>query len=291
MIRRLHERKIFQRIVVSESEIDQFMNSQSAAQANNQEYRLGHILIAVPEAADAGQLEKAREKAERIMASLKTGADFAQTAIAESDGQKALEGGDLGWRKIGEVPSLFAAQVAAMKRGELAGPIRSPSGYHLIKVLDIRGGERHLVEETHARHILLKADDSTDDQRPAAILQELKTRIEQGEPFEKLAEKYSQDRGSAIRGGDLGWVKPGETAPEFEQAMRNLSAGQISEPFRTPFGWHIVQVIERREVDRTEEINRTRARKLLAQRKREEETENWLRRIREAAYVEYRLEN
>ncbi len=210
--------------------------------------------------------------------------------MAVSDGQQALQGGDLGWRKQQQLPTIFAEVVRGMQPGEVAGPIRSPSGFHIVKLVEKRGQEKHVITQTHARHILIRTDELTSEAEARRQLEQLQTRIENDEPFTELARAHSDDRGSAVNGGDLGWLSPGDTVSNFENVMNGLAAGEVSEPFRSQFGWHIVQVVERRRYDGTEEVRRTQALEQIRQRKSEQELDTWLRELRDEAYVEYRLE-
>ena len=211
--------------------------------------------------------------------------------MAVSDGRQALEGGDLGWRSAGQLPSLFAPLVPAMKVGDLSGIIRSPGGFHIIKLLDYRGGKRHTVTQTLARHILIRTSELITDDDATLRLEQLAQRIRKGEDFAELARIHSDDKVSGAKGGSLDWVSPGDMVPAFEQAMNQLQPAQISAPFRSEFGWHIVQVQERREHDDTENYIRGQALEALRSRKIEEEYQNWLRRLRDEAYVEYRLDD
>ena len=292
IIRRLRQRQVESRITVTAQEIDDFIATQKAQGNINSDYHLGHILIALPDGATPEQIKEAREKALAIWKELKEGADFRQTATAVSDGRQALQGGDLGWRKTGELPTLFADVVVSMKPGEISEPIRSASGFHIISLLDFRDVERHIIQQLLARHILIKAkpDGAADDGvDPVAQLNELRARIEAGEDFAQLAQRYSDDTGSAHNGGDLGWVSPGVMVKPFEETIFGLQDGEISVPFESQFGWHMAQVLERRDFDNTEAHNDAKVRDLIFQRKSEEEHLNWLRKIREEAYVEYRL--
>ena len=297
-ITRLRQRQVDSRITVTDQEVAQFLAVQARQGKSDDEYRVGHILIALPEAASPEKIQAARQKAEKILEKLQAkvgastgGADFKETAIAMSDGQQALEGGDLGWRSAGQVPSLFAAQVPAMKVGDLSGIIRSSGGFHIIKLLDYRGGKRHTSTQTLARHILIRTTELITDDDASIRLEQLAQRIKKGEDFAELARTYSDDKVSAAKGGSLDWVSPGDMVPVFEQAMNELQLTQISAPFRSEFGWHIVQAQERREHDDTEEYTRAQAQEALRSRKIEEESQNWLRRLRDEAYVEYRLDD
>jgi peptidyl-prolyl cis-trans isomerase SurA len=287
---RLRQRQVNNRIVITEQEVDDYLANLRASGNDQTRYRLAHILIAVPEGAAPERIIAARNKATELVKELRAGADFRQLAIANSDGQKALEGGELGWRSRGQIPTLFAKQIVAMKPGEVSDPIRSASGFHIIKLMDRQAGEKRLVTQTHARHILLKPDADTTPAEVLRTITDLRTRILQGESFEDLARANSADQGSAIRGGDLGWTNPGDFVEPFEKAMNALAPGEISEPFETQYGWHIVQVLERRQHDSTEEIERSKAKEALRKRRIEEETALWLRRLRDEAYVEYRID-
>lgn len=302
IITRLRQRQVDGRITVTDQEVSQFLAAQARQGKSDDEYRLGHILIALPEAASPEQIQAARQKTEKILEKLQAkvatkvdsgaagSADFKETAIAVSDGQQALEGGDLGWRSAGQLPSLFASQAPAMKVGELSGIIRSSGGFHIIKLLDYRGGKRHTVTQTLARHILIRTTEMIADDDASIRLEQLAQRIKKGEDFAELARGVSDDTLSAAKGGSLDWVNPGDMVSAFEEAMNQLQPTQISAPFKSEFGWHIVQVQERREHDNTEEYTRNQAQEALRSRKIEEEYQNWLRRLRDEAYVEYRLD-
>ena len=288
-INRLRQRQVDNRITVSEEEIDNFLANLKAQGVTDQAYHLGHILIAVPEAASPKQIQAAQQKAEEVLNRLRAGADFAQTAVSVSDDPQALQGGDLGWRKAGELPSLFADTVIKMQPGEISNLIRSPSGFHIIKLLEKRDEQSQVITQTHARHILMRPTELISEQEIESRLQQLKQRIESGDDFADLARSNSEDPGSAAAGGDLGWVDPGTMVPEFEQQMNKLEINQISEPFKSRFGWHIVQVLERRNHDDQGKTQRSKVRELIRQRKIEQETQNWLRQLRDEAYVENRL--
>ena len=287
IMNRVRQDMVDKRVQITEQEVDQLLASAASFNDQDREYRLAHILVSVPEAASPEQVQAARKRAEDILSRLNAGADFEQTAIAESDGQQALSGGDLGWRKTGQLPSFFTNVVGQLKRGQVSELIRSPSGFHMVKIMDIRGEERHLVKQTHARHILLQPDALVSEADAETRLRQLRERVEQGEDFATLARSHSQDPGSASEGGDLGWVTPGEMVPEFEQAMDQLGNGELSQPVQSRFGWHLIQVLARREHDDTAEYRRNRARESIRQRKTDEELEIWLRRLRDESYVEY----
>jgi len=286
---RLRQRFVNNRIVISETEVEQFIAQQKTQGRQDDEFRIGHILISLPEAPSAEDIAKARERGEKILAMLKEGQDFAQVAISHSDGQLALSGGDLGWRKLGELPSLFANVAAEMDVGDVSGLIRSPSGFHIITLAEHRGGSRHMVNQTKVRHILIKTNEIVDDAAARQRLLDLKQRLENGEDFAELARANSDDTGSAAKGGELGWANPGDMVPAFEEMMDKMQEGIVSEPFQSRFGWHILEVEGRRQYDDTEQFIHNQARQQLFQRKAAEEEELWLRRLHDEAYIEIRL--
>jgi len=289
IIQQLMDKEVRQRIRVTDREIKAYLAQLGASAEGRSEYHLRHILIATPEGASPEQLRQARDKAEMLVQKLRQGLDFPTAALTESDSQQALSGGDLGWRPTGQLPTLFADQVGGMERGEISDPIHSSSGYHIIMVEDYKGGERHVINQTHVRHILVKTNEVTSDEDAITRLEQLKQRIDGGDDFADLARSHSDDTGSAIEGGDLGWVTPGDLLPLFEEEMNRLAIDQVSTPFNTDFGWHIVQVLGRREYDSTQEVQRAEARDKIRERKFEEESELYLRRLRDEAYVITRL--
>lgn len=289
-VSRLRQRQVENRINVTDLELSHQLEAMRK-QADEREYRLGHILIAVPEAASPQQIRAAQSRAEEVLGELKAGADFARTAVSRSDGQQALEGGDLGWRSAAQLPSVFADMVRDMQPGALGPLVRSASGFHIVKLLDTRAAAAHMVSQTSARHILVQTNRIVTDAEARQRLTNLARRIRAGEDFAALARAVSDDKGSAAQGGELGWVSPGQLVPEFEQAMHSLAPGEVSEPFRTQFGWHIVQVLDRRQKDETDELMRDRAREAVRTRKLDEALENWVRQLRDEAYVEIRLGN
>ena len=287
---RLRQRQVDNRITVTDREIRNFMDNQEHQGEIETEFSLSHILISTPEGLSASEREEAKKIAEKIVADLKNGGDFVQLAATYSDSQDALDGGKLGWRKAGQVPTLFAEFVADMEKGDFSDIIRSSSGYHVIKLLDVRSTEQVVVTQTNARHILIRPDELISDEDAKTRLQQLLLRIKGGDDFADLARGHSVDSVSAADGGSLGWVSPGDLVPEFENAMNSLAPGEVSPAFKTQFGYHIVQVLERREHDSTEDVKRAKARESIRQRKLEEARQNWLREMRDDAYVEYRLE-
>ncbi|MCG5525764.1 peptidylprolyl isomerase [Ectothiorhodospira haloalkaliphila] len=290
-IAQLHRRQVDSRIQVSEQEIDDLIASESGAIDRDVEYRLLHLLVSLPEGATPEQIRETRQRAERIREEAAEGADFTELALRESQGQQALEGGDLGWRNANQVPTLFSRHVVLMREGEVSEVIRSPSGFHIVKLADRRAGSRSLVQQTRVRHILISPSEVVSDQEAHDRIRSLRNRIEDGADFGELARAHSDDRGSALRGGDLGWTDPGDMVPQFEQVMRQAEPGSVSEPFRTRFGWHILQVEDRRSHDSSRELMRSQAREIIRDRKRDDELEVWLRRLRDESYVEVRLGN
>jgi peptidyl-prolyl cis-trans isomerase SurA len=287
---RVQQRQVQDRVQVTDRDIDNYLATREKQGGNNPEYRVGHILIAVPDGASPEQLAEAKDEAEDIVALLNAGANFGRTAAAQSDGRQALEGGDLGWRRAEELPTLFENVVPKLDKGEISEVVRSSSGFHIIKLIDIRGAERHVISQTHARHILIKTTEIISSKQARSRLTVLRSRIAGGADFNELARANSGDAGSAVKGGDLGWLSPGDTIPPFEKAMDALSTDEISQPFETQFGWHIVQVLGRRDRDSTEEVKRAKASEALRKRKVDEELQNWFRQIRDEAYIEYRLD-
>lgn len=289
-ISQLRKRRVENRVTVTEQEVDNYLINMASRRGSNDEFRLGHILIAIPEAASPDQIAAAKDRAEKVLAQLRLGADFAETAIAVSNDQKALEGGDLGWRKAGQLPTLFSDSVISMQVGQLSDLIRSPSGFHIIKLLDRRTKtQRHTVQQTLARHILIRPNEVTSNAEAKQRITRLHERIQGGADFAQLARASSDDTASAVEGGSLGWVNPGVMVPEFEEQMNKLQPGQFSQPFESQFGWHIVQVMARRQHDNTQQYERAQARQQIGKRKSEVAVENWLRELRSEAYVEYRL--
>lgn len=290
IINQLRAREIGSRIKVTDREVSHYLETQGEIGEEKVQYHLGHILISVPEAASSSVIKKARDKADRIIAELHDGADFKQTAVAESDGGNALKGGDLGWRTIGEIPSLFVDSLSKLDQGDIAELIRSPSGFHIIKMLELKGLDKHIVTKTRARHILIKTNELINDAEAKKRLQSLKERITDGDDFATLARSNSDDKGSAISGGDLNWVGPGDLVSPFEAAMSKLAINEISKPVQTQFGWHIIQVLEREDRDNSVEHKKNRVREEIRKRKMEEETELWLRRLRDEAFVDINLD-
>lgn len=291
LIARLREREVDGRVVVTDAEIDNYLRSNSGT-ASGQEYRLAHILLRAPESASPEQLQALAEQAASLRERAQNGEDFAALAAEYSNAPEALQGGDLGWRPIDSIPTLFVDALSALKPGQLSPVLRSPAGFHLLKMVDRRGAsnESAAVPQTRVSHILVKTSALVSDDDARQRLETLRTRILNGENFAALARANSADL-SAAKGGEIGWVYPGDTVPEFERAMERLQPGQLSEPVKTPFGWHLIRVEERRTEDVSDERKRAQARNTLRQRKADEAYEDWLRQLRDSVFVEYRLDD
>ena len=290
IVSRLRQRQVDNRISITSKEIDNALMNEEFQGSTETEYLLQHILISLPEAPAPDEEEQARLVASKVLEDLKTGQNFATMATTVSDGQRALEGGDLGWRKKNEIPTLFSDQIATMEKGDISDLIKSSSGFHIVKLADVRSSNKHMITQTKARHILIKINELTTTDDARLRLDQLRTRLVGGDDFAKLAKAHSDDTVSAAQGGELGWVSPGVMVTEFENVMNQLEINEISEPFTTQFGWHILQVQDRREHDDTENARRTKASEAIRRRKSEEAHQNWLRHLRDEAYVEYRLD-
>lgn len=287
-VARLRQRVIASQVTVSQQEIDDFLAQTDRSRERNVAYRLQHILLRVDGDAPEDEIERARERAGALVRKLRAGADFASVAARESDGPQALEGGELGWRQPTELPGLFVNALDSMSPGEISDPLRSANGFHVLKLNEQRGGGEQTVTEYRARHILLREEDDSD--QPRRKLAELRRRIEDGIPFDALARRHSDDQATSSRGGDLGWFGPGEMTPAFQEVVETLEPGQLSEPFRTSFGWHIVEVQERRERSDIERYRNAQARQTLYRRKVEDEMQRWTRERREESYIDRRLD-
>lgn len=288
-ISHLQQGLVNSRIKITDQDIKNFLASSDGKFATSPDFHIGHILIAVSSSADADTIAAAEKQANDIYQKLQSGSDFSQMAISYSNDQAALQGGDIGWRKLAQLPELFGNQMADLGVGQVTKPFRSGAGFHILKNIEQRGGGEQLVEQTHARHILVKTSEIMDDAQARQKLLELKTRIEKGEDFGKLARENSEDTGSMLSGGDLGWATPGMFVPEFETAMDSTAVGGITRPFKSQFGWHILQVLERRKEDMSDKMKRNQAANVLRSRRFDEEFQLWLTQIREEAYVEIRL--
>ena len=286
IIMQVQQGSVMRNIYVSEQELNNFLNSEEGKLMTSPEVKLGQILISASSSASTESIDASQKKLNDIIAQINQGEDFKQLAIANSDDQSALEGGDLGWRKQSQLPSLFTDAIVNLKPGEISKPIRSGAGFHVLKLYDRKGGGEQLIQQHFARHILLKPNQIRDQAETVALLNDLRQQALDNDDFFALAKQYSEDPGSALKGGELGWSTPGLFVPEFEKTMDSIAVNEISKPFQTQFGWHILQVTERRMQDFSDEILRNRADNLLRQRKYAEELQVWLQKIRDEAYVE-----
>ena len=286
---RLREREVESKLVISDSEVDSYLANKVKMGSEEEELHLAHILVVVPEQASAEKIQAAHDKAEQALSQLKGGADFAQVAAGYSDAKDALKGGDLGWRPSDRLPPLFTGELQKLQPGQITAVLRSPSGFHILKLVEKRSGSVPVViTQTHVRHILIKTSELVSESEAKNRLMEIKKRIEGGADFAEQARRFSQD-GSAQQGGDLDWLSPGQTVPEFEEAMNKLQPGMMG-MVQTQFGWHLIQVLERRNADVSEQQQRQQARLSIATFKSEELYQDWLRQLRDRAFVEYRLE-
>lgn len=287
LIARARERDVDNRISVSDAEIEGYLQTQ-VQQGVETEYDFAHILVTVPENASPEQIQERRSRAEDILAQLAAGADFAQLSASHSDAPNALQGGAFGWRASGKIPLLFTDALKSLQPGQISPLLKSSNGFHILKLNDKRGLDATLsVTQTHARHILIKTNELTSEADARNRLLQLKERIDNGVKFDELARLHSEDA-SASKGGDLGWINPGDTVPDFEKAMDALQPGEVSAPVQSPFGWHLIQVLERRDQDVTQERQKLMARQAIRERKGEEAFQDWVRQIRDSAYVELR---
>ncbi len=290
-IARLREREVDGRVNVSESEIDNYLTSQASNNENQDEFEISHILIRTPEEGATEDVQKAKAKVDDAIKALQTGTSFAKASASFSDAPNALEGGNIGWKRGAQMPALFLDALKAMQIGDISPALRSPNGFHILKLTNKRGGNSPLViQQTHARHILIKLSEVMSEKEGNQKMDSIKERLDNGEKFEALARQFSED-GTASNGGDLGWVNPGDTVPQFEKAMNELKDGQISAPVRSQFGWHVIQVIERRKQDMSKESARLKARQEIRTRKADEAYQDWIRELRDRAYVELKLED
>ncbi len=290
-IARLREREVESRVNVSESEIDNFLTTQASSNESQDEFEISHILIRTPEEGATEDVQKAKIKVDDAIKVLQEGTSFAKVSASFSDAPNALEGGNIGWKSSAQVPALFLDALKTMQPGDISQPLRSPNGFHILKLTNKRGGNSPLVvEQTHARHILIKLSEIMSEKDGKQKMDGIKERLDNNEKFEVLARQYSED-GTAANGGDLGWVNPGDTVPQFEKAMNELKDNQISEPVRSPFGWHVIQVLERRKQDMSKEAARLKARQEIRARKADEAYQDWVRELRDRAYVELKLED
>ena len=289
LVQQLVDREVNGRVAVSDAEVENFLTNQ--ANRGDTEFDLSHILITLPEKASPEAIAQARAKTEDLYRQLVRGADFGQLAVAHSQGQNALDGGRLGWRASGQLPDLFVEALRELAPGQVSAVLRGPNGFHLLRLNDRRGGSATVnVTQTHARHILIKTGELTSAAEAARRAADLRERIANGADFAALARAHSEDIGSAANGGDLGWMNPGQTVPDFEKSMDALQPGELSAPVKSPFGVHLIQVLERRVRDVSHEREIAEARRQIHARKADERYEQWLRQLRDEAYVEYRLD-
>ncbi len=290
-VARVREAEVEGRVTVSESEVDLEMAQQAVRPQGEAEYLTAHILVRIPEAATNEELKARQARANEALAALKKGADFGQVSATYSDAQEALTGGNLGWRSGAKLPNMFVDALQDLGKGETSKVLKSGNGFHIVKLIDKRGqGAAQTVAQTHVRHILIKVNDGQSEALAKSRIQQLKNRIDNGADFGELAKAFSEDA-SAPKSGDLDWVYAGDTVAEFDRMMNSLQINQISEPFLSNFGWHIMQVLERRETEISSDRNRVAARLGLRQRKADEAYQQWLLQLRDTAYVEYRLED
>jgi peptidyl-prolyl cis-trans isomerase SurA len=286
---RLREREVESKLIISEGEVDNYLANKARIGSVGEEFHLSHILVVVPEQASAEKIQAARARAEQALSKLKGGADFAQVAAGTSDAKDALKGGDLGWHSGDSIPPLFMNELQNMQAGQTSAVLRSPSGFHILRLMEKRSANAPVVvTQTHARHILIKTSEIVPEAEAKKSIMEIKQRIETGADFAEQAKRYSQD-GSAQQGGDLDWLSPGQTVPEFEEAMNKLQPGQMG-AVHTQFGWHLIQVLERRSTDVSEQQKRQQARIAIGTFKSDELYQDWLRQLRDRAFIEYRLE-
>ncbi len=288
LLGRLQSQEVMANIQVSDQEVERFLQREKGKLIPREQVRLEHILIALPDQPTPTQVAQAEAKAKQLVARLRGGEDFAAVAAANSDGRTALQGGSLGWFEMAAVPSLVADQAQTMAKGEITDPIRNASGFNIIRLAEIQGGLPSNVTQYKARHILIRTNEMVSDGDAKMRLNQLRMRILGGDDFATLARAHSDDTGSALKGGDLGWVSPGDTVPEFESVMVKLNPNDVSEPFHTSFGWHILQVQERRTQDTADELLRLRAREAIQRRKGEEAAQLWSKRLRDEAYIQIR---
>ena len=286
---RLREHEVESKLIISDTEVDNYLANKSKMGGEGEEFHLAHILVVVPEQASAEKIQAARDKAEQALAQLKNGADFAQVAAGASDAKDALKGGDLGWRPGDRIPPMFMNELQHLQPGQTTAVLRSPGGFHILKLVEKRSGSAPVViTQTHARHILIKTSEIISENEARKRIMEIKQRIENGADFAEQAKRYSQD-GSAQQGGDLDWLSPGQTVQEFEEAMNKLQPGMIG-AVQTQFGWHLIQVLERRNTDVSVQQQRQQARIAIGTFKSDEQYQDWLRQLRDHAFIEYRLE-
>lgn len=289
VISRVRQRRVAERIQVTDQEVQNFLASDLGQMHLSEEYRLANILIPVPEAASPDEIRRAAQKTAEVYEQLRGGADFARMAIANSASENALEGGEIGWRKAAQLPPAFVEMIRSLNAGDITEPVRMPSGFMIVKLLDKRGGDTLVRDEVHVRHILIKPNEVRSEEDTRRLVERLYERIVAGEDFATLAKSFSEDPGSALNGGDLNWIDPNSLVPEFREVMAKTPSGQLSQPFKSPYGWHVLEVLGRRATDSSEQYREQQAMNALRNRKYDEELQTWLRQIRDEAYVEIKL--
>ena len=290
VMQRLRDREVDSKILVTDAEVDGYLATVASQAGGEREYLLSHVYVSLPEQASADQIEARRRRAAEALGQIKNGKEFAEVAASYSDAPDATSGGSLGWRSPARLPSIFADTAVKMNTGDVSDVLRSPAGFHIFKMVDLRNRDQPtVVDQSHVRHILIKVNEATSEAEGKVKIERLRERIIGGAKFEELARVNSEDATSA-RGGDLGWISPGDTVPDFERAMDKLAFHELSVPVRTPFGWHLIEVIERRKQDITQERRREQARQALRQRKSEEQFQEFVRQTRDRAYVEYKID-
>lgn len=289
IIMRVQQASIMRRIRVSDQELNNFLNSEEGQLVSSPDVNIGQILLAVSSNASKASIDRVSNQAMDLYQQIQDGKDFKELALSYSMDQSALQGGDLGWRNMAQLPKIFSQEIDLLTLGTVSEPIRSGAGFHLIKLYDRRGGDAKLIEQNLVRHILLEPNALRNKLETKKFLQQIKNQVLAGEDFEQLAKAHSEDKSSALDGGNLGWSTPGMFVPEFEATMNNIAIGEISEPFESQFGWHILQVTDRRQQDFSEEILRNRAQNLIRQRKYDEELQVWLQEIKDEAFIEIKI--
>jgi peptidyl-prolyl cis-trans isomerase SurA len=292
LVQRIREREVDSKLQVSDAEVNNYLATVAVQAGGENEYLLSHVYVNVQDQATPDVIEARKQRAEEALAKIRNGDDFGQVAAGFSDAPDALQGGSLGWRTPARLPSVFSDVVRALKPGEVSGVLRSPAGFHLVKLVELRNrNSPTVVDQAHVRHILIKVNESTSEAEGRARIDRVRDRITSGgAKFEDIA-KLNSDDVSRVRGGDLGWLSPGDTVPEFEKAAQTLALNQISQPVRTPFGWHLIEVLERRRQDVTLDKKRDQARIALRQRKSEEQFQDFIRQLRDRTYVEYKSDD
>ena len=289
-VQRVREREVDQRIFVTDAEVDNYLANAAAQAGGDQEYLISHVFVSVPEQATPDQIEARRKRAEAALAQVNGGTDFGQIAASYSDAPDALQGGNLGWRTPARLPTVFVESLRGLSKGQVSPVIRSPAGFHIVKLVDKRGlNASTVVDQTHVSHILVKVNEAVSEAEAKVRIDRIHDAITNGAKFEDQAKVNSEDASSA-KGGDLGWLSPGDTVPEFEKAYMKLKVGELSDPVRTPFGWHLIEVTGRRQQDVTKDRQRAQARQAIQQRKSEEEFAEFVRETRDRAYVEYKVD-